>query len=444
MKIGWSLIGLLLIFSVDAQDESFNFSLLRQNDNLTGFENEEDKSFYSSLKYTELFRNGSVSFGGSYRGQYEFFKNEEFNFSPNRENGWYLQRILLHTDVSINKNLSVFGEVGSSIISGKEELAPVDRDELYINQLFAQYLRKNLTIKLGRENLKLGSNRLLDPREGPNVRRSFDQLSMKWSDEKRSYLLFGGSPVVPEQGVFDNNTFQNEELLWGFYVNRLMSGSFNLDAYYLGSHYDTLTYALGSEEEWRHSFGLRTWRSSGKWQYDNEAVLQLGSFGSQDIFAWTISFNIKNQLNTKNQVGIKTELISGTTSENTLGTFNPLYPRGAYFGRVARFGPANLIDIHPYWTFRSGKFMMEIDYDVFWRFSKDDAVYGPALNLVLEGESNSRFIAQQIGTIFNYEFSPFAMMELETNYIFPGDYINDLLPSSDNLLHIVFTTEIRF
>lgn len=425
-----------------AQDES-SFSLLRQNDEIEGFQ-AEDPSFYQKLKRQSLFKNGSISFGGSYRGQYEYFNNEEFSFSPNRENGWYLQRILLHTDISLNENLRIFGELGSSIVSGKEELGPVDRDELYFNQFFLSYQFENIQVNIGRENLQLGSRRLLDPREGPNVRRSFDHLSMTISKGEKEVRVFAGSPVVLQDGIFDNNDFENEEWLWGTYLSKIFAGNFNVDTYYLGSHYGEATYALGTEEELRHSLGVRVWKNAGTWQYDNEAIVQFGSFGDQDIFAWTISFNLKNQLNDKHQIGVKTELISGTTTDNTLGTFNPLYPRGAYFGRVARFGPANLIDIHPYWTFRSGKFMMEIDYDVFWRFSTDDSVYGPPMNIVLEGESNERFIAQQVGTIFNYEFSKYAMVELETNFIFPGSYIEEVRPGSQNLIHGVFTMELRF
>ena len=444
------IFSLCLIFtgmlgSVYAQEEpaKYEFSLLRQEDNLEGMLRAEDKSRYDRWKVHSLGNDQSLSFGGSIRGQYEYFDNEEFSFSPNRENGWFLTRYLLHADLRL-KGFRFFGELGSSLVTGKEDVTPVDRDELYVNQLFVRFKVKNATVDIGRENLKLGSRRLLDPREGPNVRQAFDHVSVRWESGERGYYIFGGSPVVPREGIFDNEAFDEEEWLWGAYVTKLLAGDMNLDVYYLGTHYEAITYGLGTAEELRHSIGVRSWGKKGAWQYDNETVLQLGSFGESNIFAWTVSFNVKNQVARSHQLGLKTELISGTTSENTLGTFNPLYPRGAYFGRVARFGPANLIDIHPYWTFRKGKFMMEIDYDVFWRFSTDDVIYGPPLNIVLEGTSDQRFIAQQIGTIFNYEFSPFAMLELETNFIFPGEYIREVRPGARNLLHLVVTGELRF
>ncbi len=438
-------IGFIILLStltaVQAQESGYQFSPLRQFDSI---EPTDNTSTYGKLKYSSVFSNGHISFGGSYRGQYEYFKNEEFSFSPNRENGWYLQRLLLHSDIWFNDRFRLFGELGSSLISGKEVLAPVDRDELYVNQLFAQYNSNNITIKVGRENLRLGSQRLVDPREGPNVRWSFDQVSINLRKGSRDWQAFVASPVFVQPEIFDNRTFHNEEFLWGFYGNKILTGKHHLDLYYLGSHYETAAYALDTGEEVRHSLGIRHWKTSGAWQYDNELIGQFGTFGDRSILAWTISFNVKRYLNERNSLGLKTEVISGSTSEDRLGTFNPLYPRGAYFGRVARFGPSNLIDIHPYWTYRNGKFTMEIDYDVFWRYSRIDAVYGPAMNIVLQGPSERRFLAHQFGTIFNYEFNPFVVIELETNIILPGTFITDTDPGAMNLFHSVLTFEAKF
>jgi len=40
-----------------------------------------------------------------------------------------------------------------------------------------------------------------------------------------------------------------------------------------------------SGREVRHSFGARSWKNTGKWQYDLEGVLQLGTIDSQKIYA---------------------------------------------------------------------------------------------------------------------------------------------------------------
>lgn len=55
----------------------------------------------------------------------------------------------------------------------------------------------------------------------------------------------------------------------------------------------------------------------------------------------------------KPEIGLKTELIRGDREydDNKPETFNPLFPRGGYFGLAALIGPVNLIDIHPSLSF---------------------------------------------------------------------------------------------
>jgi len=430
--------------SVLAQNQ-YDFSLLRQDDK-TEIDSANDKSFYDGIKHIPLSKSGSyLSFGGSYRGQYERFRNENFSEVDDPDNGWYLQRFLLHSHAQLGDNFSFFGEVGSSTISGRENLSPVDKDDLYVNQLFVQFRKDNVTVKIGRENLKIGSRRLVDPREGPNVRRSFDHASLFVELGESRFRAFVGNPMRPQFGAFDNDFLTDEEFIWGLYGERLLNISeFHLDGYYIGNFQEQAEYELGVADETRHSLGVRLWGTKGKWGFDQEAIVQFGSFGGNNILAWTASMNTWFNVNEKHRLGLKSELISGDREGGALNTFNPLYPRGAYFGRVARFGPANLIDIHPYWNFTKGKLFIEIDYDVFWRFSTDDAVYDPALNIVLNSNSNGRLIAHQIGTLFSYEFNSFASIELETNYILTADFIDASVQNGANLLHTVITTQIRF
>jgi hypothetical protein len=118
-------------------------------------------------------------------------------------------------------------------------------------------------------------------------------------------------------------------------------------------------------------------------------------------------------------------------------------PRGAYFGRVARFGPSNLIDVHPYANTRFSKVSLELDYAAFWRYSLEDGVYGAAMTLEYPSLNDKRFIANQMGFIAGYQFNHAVGLELEGNVIFPGPFLqeNNL---DDTLYHVVLTTEIKF
>ena len=436
----------LVVLNAFAQSDSLRvleFSLLRQDDSI--FYAQQPVGFYNKLKSTD-FGPINISIGGAFRNQYEYFKNEDFEPKKN-EFGWYLQRILSHADLNTESGFRLYGELGYSNIFGKRNLSPVDLNELYVNQLFFEYHNdKNLAINLGRKNIRFGSGRLIDVREGPNIRQSFDGIDIMNKFDWLRFRSFYAVPVKVNRFAFDDEAFHDEESVWGVYAStdRLFQ-KWMFDLYYLGINYKENEYYRGVGQETRHSVGLRFNRNQGVLNFDNEFVYQFGYFNDIPISAWTTSFHLWHKSRAITY-GFKTELISGDERNGALGTFNALYPRGAYFGRVARFGPSNLIDFHPYIKYTKKKLHIELDYDHFLRFSTNDGIYGPALNLVFDPQStsNERNIAGQIGTITNYEFNKFVYIELETNYIIVMDYIKDVVADERNLFHLVLTSEIRF
>ena len=92
---------------------------------------------------------------------------------------------MLHTNLRIKDKFQLFAEINSSLIGNKDNKSPVDKDELSINQLFFNYkLLNSWSVTIGRQNLKLGSGRLVDVREGPNVRRSFDLAKLNYTKKR--------------------------------------------------------------------------------------------------------------------------------------------------------------------------------------------------------------------------------------------------------------------
>jgi hypothetical protein len=429
-------------FSQESNNE-MSFSLLRQNDKI-GLDYSSD-SFYKKLKQIQLSDKSSLSFGGSYRFQAEGFINEQFDSSIDEEtDAWFLNRFMLHAHLKITDKFEFFGELNSSLITSKENIVPVDKDQLNVNQLFARYNFNNYwNILIGRQNVRLGSGRLVDIREGPNVRLSFDMAQLQYKDENTSVIAFHAVPVQLQEGVFDNQYLKNNESLSALYWTQNWSDYTNTDLYVLYKTEKNKTWNAGTADDNRTSIGLR---HVGVWKglnYNNEFVYQFGSFGNQDISAWTTSFKVEKEFSI-GTVGIKTEAVSGDdSSSSSLNTFDGLYPRGAYFGRVARFGPSNLIDIHPYFDFKLGEFNVVLDYVAFWRFSNEDGAYNPPLLLEYPSINSERFIGNQIGGIVSYEFNKFMAFELESNIIFPGAFLKES-GLDDTLYHFVFTTEIKF
>ncbi len=441
---------LITLFTSNGQEPAKNdymFRTLRQNDDVIFLKKKEDKSLYENLKFIKLDDNSYLSFGGSYRGQYEYFENE--GFETDKSDGWILHRLMLHADYRWNDKLQIYAELNSSSVWSKENPSPVDRDELSINQLFVDYRIDKFNVLIGRESFSYGSGRLLAFREGPNVRRYFDNVKLKYHTNQINFETFLSYPVQIEPYSFDNKALEKKEVVWGSYNTiKIKDNVYNLDFYYLGQNRDQAVYQQAISKEVRHSLGTRHFGSYNDLLFDIELIYQFGEFGNNTISAWTASLKTIYEFDlfgNTSEVGLKSEIISGDKdfSDNRLNTFNAIYPNVAYFGRVAQFGPTNLMDIHPEFGMRIGDFKLELDYVAFWRQSVEDGIYGASLNLDFEALNDEKFIGHQYGAVLNYKPSPFVVLEAETNIITPGDFLKQSGLDS-TLFHFVFTAEFKF
>src|SRR5262245_11359672 len=144
----------------------------------------DDKSRRSEwldrLKYIPLDKYGLyLSLGGEARIRYEYFDQFNFGAGPQDDNGYLLQRYLVHADVHFGKRVRVFTQLQSAISSGRNGgPRPTDDDRLDTHQAFLDLNfgdeAKAWTLRVGRHEMEFGSGRLISTGEGLNVRRSFD------------------------------------------------------------------------------------------------------------------------------------------------------------------------------------------------------------------------------------------------------------------------------
>ena len=111
----------------------------------------------------------------------------------------------------------------------------------------------------------------------------------------------------------------------------------------------------GSQNELRHTVGERFWGGRNAWTYNSEAMFQRGTFGANEIRAWATAHDTAysfRSIPSQPQVGIDAGVASEDhgDSKSALGTFNPLFPTGIYFGQgaLALNGPTNLIEVGPH------------------------------------------------------------------------------------------------
>ncbi len=188
-----------------------------------------------------------------------------------------------------------------------------------------------------------------------------------------------------------------------------MKGS--VDIYYLGLDKKRARFDQGVGRERRHTIGTRLWNPRGTLDYNFELAYQFGVFEAKrkgDIRAWTIASDTGYAFRDtpfEPRVGIKANVTSGDKDLNdaNLGTFNPLFPKGAYFGQLSPVGPLNHRDLHPNLELTFLKnISLTADWVFYWRQSTLDAVYGLPGNIQRSGNrSHTRFVGHQPGIEVN-------------------------------------------
>ena len=389
-------------------------------------------NFWEKLKYVALADKIALSIGGDARSQFQLFGNEDWEYANNDE--VLFLRYMVHADVHFSGKIRLFGQLKSGIALGRDgPPSSLDKDQLDLHQLFIGLKWAASVIEMGRRELLYGSRRLLDVREGTNVRQSFDGGRWIWQRQRKRLDLLFYTYNPPQTGVFDNE-INADQLLWGGYFvwNAAGAGALNFDFYCLGVRNVSPRFEEGNQRETRHSFGVRHWGGKGKFRYNNEVVFQTGRFGGGSIKAWTISTDLSYTLpgRLKPTPGLKAEIISGDGrhGDGDLNTFNALYPRGGYFGLLALIGPANLMDIHPSAVFCFGqKWSLNLDWDFFWRQSLNDGIYFPSGRLNVPGSgSQERFVGHQPGAQLTFGAHRFLELEASVFYFLPGGFLAEV------------------
>ena len=116
--------------------------------------------------------------GGEARWRHEFARHPEWGQEPQDRHGVFSQRYSLFADLATDFGLRGFAQLRDTEAAGRKGgSSPVDESGLEAQNLFVEWRsrqgRAQPGLRYGIQELRLGSARLVDVREGPNVRRSF-------------------------------------------------------------------------------------------------------------------------------------------------------------------------------------------------------------------------------------------------------------------------------
>ena len=380
----------------------------------------------------------TLTLGGEVRERFDTIWNPTFGFDGIGSEHVWLTRMLGHGDLRYEDSARVFVQLGSHYASDRAfGNPPTDRDDIDLQQIFADLSTQlndgtRLTLRGGRQEISLGSSRLVSVRDSPNIRRSFDGA--------RAFAVGNGfrvdaisvQPVELLEGAFDDRT-DRAVSLWGVYgtlTGPLPVGQ-ALDIYYLGYERDDARFAVGTADEERHSFGTRYAGKSSSFDWDVEAVLQSGAFGAEDIRAWTVASDFGYSFadyGWRPRLGLKANIASGDSnpSDGKLETFNAMFPKLPYFTEANLVAPANFMDVHPTISFSPiTELEVTLGWDVLWKQQASDAFYSTPLVPVDGTAGSGRFIGHQASVDLAYSLTPNIALAGSYVHFWAGDGLRE-------------------
>lgn len=389
-----------------------------------------------------IFGDGSdLAVGGQVRLRGEWWDN--FNFKPDNDDEFLLARVRLHGDLHAAPGLRFYVEGrGAYAIdrdlptadgSGKR---PVDEDVLDLLNAFGDLGHTfadetSLTLRLGRQELSYGKERVVGVGDWTNTRRTFDGAKLIGIAGPWRVDAFLARLVQVQRYEFNDGDSGQD--LGGLYATRKLEGLGGLvDLYALRREMDAVGKAVADD---RNTFGARlngVCGSSGI-DYDLEAAWQNGDSGKADISAWSVASQIGNKVpacpyGTRWFAGYDYASGDDDATDGDANRYDQLYPTGhPFLGTLDAIGRQNVQDISLGVEGKpAAKWRSSIVAHAFERAEKNDAVFDAGGAQVIAGDaSGAGEIGQELDLNVSWLVDAHVTLAAGYGHFFAGDVVSD-------------------
>ena len=403
-------------------------------------------------------------------------------------NSYFMERLRFHVGYTA-KWWSAYVEGESSMVDGDKRLAyfanplpPSTRvahgdgpesDSIDLHQAFVTIGNLKefpLSLKVGRQELSYGEERLVGAFGWNNIARTFDAVKLRWQNEWFSADFFSSHVVIPEDNRFDVDN--GSDLFSGVYATSTKIPKTILEGYFLARNASGKAISAEPSPQFPqpskqdiYTIGGRLKSKPGElgnWDYTIEGAYQFGDFldtrvGAptkllqQDAFMAILQGGYTfNAAWGKPRLGIEYSYASGdhNSQDGTHGTFVNLFPTNHKF-----YGYMDFVSLQNIQDFR-GIFQMHphprvtvsIEGHGFWLADSGDNFY-----TVAGAPRGGKTITSNVGTGKGYGVNPgydafvgteldvtagvalnrWSQLEMGYGHFFTGKYIQQSLSDSN-------------
>lgn len=428
-------------------------------------------------------------FGGSVRIRYELRDNfgiaglpGSLDFRQNGadvDNAYLLERLRLRAGYT-DKWWGVLVEGRSSLAQNDERFAstgPVvrngegpEQDALDLHQAYfslGNHKEFPLSLKVGRQELSYGEERLVGAFGWNNIGRVFDAAKARWQNDWFWADFFTSRVVIPEDGRF--NVPNDYDWFSGVYASTAKIPKHTLDFYFLSRNASPQAAFAELSPQFPqpsardiYTLGLRLKSQPGQlgnWDYTVDLIGQLGNYRDpragaptarldHEAYALIVQggYTFKDTWG-KPRLGLEYAHGSGDSNpqDGKHGTFENLFPTNHKFYGYADFlSLQNLHDIRSILQLKPhSRVSVAVEGHLFWLADTSDSFY--SVGGVARGGTGATagtgygvnpgygsFVGSEIDLVVGWAVTKFAQLEAGYAHFFHGDYVRQSLSAASH------------
>ena len=359
-------------------------------------------------------------------------------FADNSDAYW-MDRFRLNATASPTRSMKFVVQLQDARAFDKTIGSPIAplRDTLDLRMAYGEFGSMN-TVRIGRQELVFGEQRLIGHVSWLNTARSFDGARVTLKRNGLQLDVFAASVVKIQPDEFDRSGYGNG--LYGAYLSttRIVPKQ-TLEPYFFWRQSQGIAAELGGVANLHQATtGVRM---AGKLpsaiDYSTETAVQTGSVGPDNVRAWASHWLVGKTL-----AGVAAHprffgeynYASGDANrtDGTRGTFDQLYPTGHdKYGLADQVGWRNIrharagVELKP-----SATWGVNGGYHSWWLASVTDALYsasGAAVARSAAGTAGSH-VGQEVDMQVAYNYSPQLQIGGGYAYLMPGEFLTNTTP----------------
>ena len=357
-----------------------------------------EPSIFDPIKNIHLDDDFTLMFGGDIRWRFESKRNEFLRPGSQPHDDFLLERYALYADLKYRDLARVFVEGIHADVHGRQDIVFfIHRNRFDLHQAFldVRVLGEDipLTVRVGRQELAYGEQRMISPWGWGRIRIRFDGLKVFWKGDNWDLDAWYTKPVVNDTTAFDETA--DDVSFFGGYAtrhfdfNQDLKPDHDLDFYLLGQHDTTgrLNPNGRRGDKDVYTIGSAFRGESCGFDYEVEVNGQFGDWAGDDIRAWSAGgaagYRFGDDPRKDPRLGMGFEIASGDKDpfDSNVETFDQLYrqPKDflGYFVVTGRQN-LNLVNVNLEAWLVPRKVKLNLYYYWMWLQQDRDALYLPS------------------------------------------------------------------